>query len=332
MATGLAQEWDTARDDAEHWFVRLRAEDCSAQERVAFERWLAADASHAVAYSDVQRVWQASVDLLQDPALAGARAEAHRRPAPVRTSARRWRPLGWAAAAVVVIGVGVGTFLLREAPVPAVPYATGIGEQRTLQLEDRSVVRLDTDTAIDVRYGRGERRVILSRGRAEFGVAHDTGQPFIVETAEGSVQALGTRFQVRQETDTATVLLLEGSVAVSTAGAGDAPIKRDILVPGEELRFDAGGNQWRKRVTDLAFAQGWTQGNLIFDGRPLSELLAEANRYTPAQLRLADPTLGDIRISGVFHANDQPGLLQALQHGWQLRAARVSDREIVLSR
>lgn len=348
MANGLAQTMQDTRDAAEHWFVRLRADGCGVQERAAFERWLAADASHAKAYREVERVWQASVDLLQDPALAAARAEAHRRPAQLRAPVRRWRALAWAAAAVLVLGVGLGAYLRYEVPVPIVSHATPVGEQRSLRLADGTEVRLDTDTAIDVRYGGRERRISLTRGRAEFSVARDPGKPFIVDTVEGSVRALGTRFQIRIEgrdaggvrdgaagrdgPGRATVLLLEGSVAVTAAAHRAGTPRTETLKPGEALVFAADGREWRKHASDLDFAEGWTQGDLIFNERPLSELLAEANRYTATQLRLADPALGDIRISGVFHANDQDAMLLSLQHGWGLQAIRVSDQETVLSR
>lgn len=348
MTDAAARAMHDARDAAERWFVRLRADGCGARERAAFERWLAADPAHAQAYREVEGVWQASVDLLQDPALAAARAAAHRRTAHPRL--RRRRPFAWAAAAVLVLGVGLGlgAYLRHPAAPSTVPYATRIGEQRSLRLADGSEVRLDTDTAIDVRYGDRERRVALTRGRAEFGVARDPGKPFVVDTAAGSVRALGTRFQVRVEgrdadavhdgaadrdgRGRATVLLLEGSVAVTAAaGRGDAP-RTETLEPGEELAFAAEGGEWRKRASDLDFAQGWTRGDLVFNERPLSELLAEANRYTTTQLRLADRALGDIRISGVFHAGDQAAMLLSLRHGWGLQAGPAEHGEILLSR
>lgn len=321
-----------AREDAEHWFVRLRAADCSELERAAFTRWRAADPAHAAAYDDVANVWRQSVSLLQDPALAALRAEAHRMPAPQGKALRRSWAQGWAIAASLVIMVGAAVYGWRTmtAPPPPVQYATAIGEQRTLQLPDRSQVLLDTGSTLDVRFNRGERLVVLERGRAQFTVAHDAAKPFVVEAGRGRIRVLGTRFQVQQDESEAAVLLLEGAVSVTPPTAGGAP-HSETLRPGEELVFNGAG-QWHKRTPDLAFAQGWTHGDLIFNERPLGDLLAEANRYADVQLRLEPSSLHDLPISGVFHAGDQKALVLALEHGWRLRANQVSEHEIVLSR
>ncbi len=321
-----------AHADAEHWFARLRAEDCTAQERAAYARWRDADPAHAAAFDEVEQTWRMSVDLLEDPALKAFRAEAHRKPASLEGSARYrgFRHAAIAAGLVLAVGVAGYGWLQRTAPPPPAQYVTAVGEQRELALPDRSSVLLDTDSVLSVRFGRGERWVALERGRAQFSVAHDAGKPFVVDLGHGEIRVLGTRFQARRTAQGSTVLLLEGAVSVS-AGPKAGP-RTDTLRPGDELAFDAAGGQWHKRRPDLAAAQGWTQGDLVFDRQPLGEVLAEANRYAQTQVHLADPDLGDLPISGVFHAGDQQALVLALEHGWRLRARQISGGEIVLAR
>ena len=83
---------------------------------------------------------------------------------------------------------------------------------------------------------------------------------------------------------------------------------------------------------DIAVAEGWTQGELVFKEHRLDALLAEANRYSTTKLTLADPALAEISVSGVFRAGNQDALVSALERGWGLHARRVGPDEIRLHR
>src|SRR3546814_13146836 len=113
-----------------------------------------------------------------------------------------------------------------------------------------------------------------------FEVSHDVARPFVVATGDGSVTALGTRFQVRNEGAGAIVTLLEGSVEVASQ------TDRRQLKPGEQARYGAGAMGIDGRPTDPTATTGWMQGRLDFRGRPPAEELAEAKRYYAVQLRL----------------------------------------------
>src|SRR3546814_20175856 len=94
----------------------------------------------------------------------------------------------------LVLAVGLGYFFVQRASeVPAVEYATATGQQRTVVLDDGSQVVLDTNSNLQVQYGRRERRLTLLRGQVDFQVQHDTLRPFVVHTAGGTVTATGTR-------------------------------------------------------------------------------------------------------------------------------------------
>src|SRR3546814_10097042 len=107
------------------------------------------------------------------------------------------------------------TTLFRSSDVPAVEYATATGQQRTVVLDDGSQVVLDTNSNLQVQYGRRERRLTLLRGQVDFQVQHDTLRPFVVHTAGGTVTATGTRFQIHVAGGVDTVTLLQGQVVVA---------------------------------------------------------------------------------------------------------------------
>lgn len=317
---------------AQAWFARLLAPDCGTAERVAFDRWRTADRAHDAAYRQVEDVWHRSAGLRGDPAIAGALGEALRPAGPRRRRFEAWPSL--AAAASVLLVAGLLLWNLWPDTAPATRHATVMGEQRTVVLEDGSRVVLDTDTALLARFGRRERELVLQRGQVDFTVQHEADRPFVVRTASGSVTAIGTRFQVRVVDGGSAVTLLEGRVAV--AGRSGGPRRSATLAPGQRIVIDPDGRLAQPQTVSgevLAGVRGWTQGNLVVKEWTLAAVVEEMNRYSATKLRLGDPALGGITVSGVFKAGDQKSFALAMEYGWSVRAEpRPADGEIVLSR
>ena len=315
-------------DRAEHWHQRVNAADCTADERAEFERWQAEKPEHAAAYERVDYLYRRAADLRSDPHWR-ALGQSARQTAARAARLRRGIRLTVAAAALVIVVAAIG-WQLGNPVQPEQHYATAIGERRTITLNDGSTVVLDTDSELTVIYSRKQRDLVLLRGRAQFSVASQPQRPFVVESGGGAVRAVGTQFQVRKRDADVLVTLLEGVVTVSTVAASpDAAERIATLAAGEQLSFDD-RQLGVKQAVDLAVAQGWTRGELVFDRRPLQELIDEMNRYTTVKLRLEDPSLKDLPVSGAFYDNDQDSLVRALEIGWPLRAERISSTEILL--
>ncbi|MCD9033794.1 FecR family protein [Luteimonas sp. Y-2-2-4F] len=305
-----AQPGSDAMAEAERWFARLRTSSCTAAERAAFERWLG-DAEHAAAYARTERLWEEIGRLAGDPELDALSAQALRATDPRwRRSRPGWRmPLAMAAAVAacaVALGLALGMF---DREPPPVVYATGPGQRETVRLQDGSQLLLNIDTAVAVRMtGRG-RTVTLERGEAVFGVAHDPKRPFRVQAGDGTVTALGTRFQVRRDPARVTVTLLEGRVALERPDSGE----RRQLVPGDQAIYADGGTPVALRMVDTEVISSWTRGRLLFRATPLAEVVAEVNRYAGTPLRLEDPALGALPVSGTFPMGDSESVALALQ-------------------
>ncbi|MFD0326499.1 FecR family protein [Lysobacter gummosus] len=187
---------------------------------------------------------------------------------------------------------------------------------------------LDTDSVIVARFSDERREVEVDRGRVQFQVAADAARPFSVKAGNGLIRDIGTTFQVIKTDSTVNVGLLEGEVIVSNGVAqADSTLK-----PGQQLSYDHSGRMSPPEPLDLNAAQAWPTGDLVFKNRRLDALLIEMNRYSATKLRLADPALGKITVSGVFHIGDQAALLEALEQGWSLQSEQRADDEIVLHR
>ncbi len=331
MKHELSPEEQARYVEAARWLARLQRRDCTAAERVALQRWQAADPANAVAYAEVEAVYRQSAQVELDPAqrtvVDAMRAKTARR-AQQRRIGHWSMGLGVAAVLMVAIGIGWRTW----DPIQShQTYASRIGEQQTVTLDDGSGLLLDTDSSVEVQYSRKRRNVVLERGQAQFTVAAAPERPFVVQAGEAAVRAIGTQFQVRRDSQGVQVSLLEGVVEVTASPSTPGGAERIVrLAPGEQLALVANG-RWATRPLDRESTEGWTRGELVFRQASLSEVVAEMNRYTPVKLRLADPTLNEIRLSGVFYGNDQDSLVDVLQGMWPLRAEHKDD-EILIHR
>lgn len=317
---------DAIREEAAAWFARRRDGACTQSEAAAFDAWRNRSEAHARAYAETERAWgrwkplQGSERMREMTAAAMAATAPRSRKIP---AGRRWRPL-LAAACIVVVVVGGIELLPRLLSAPPATYSTRLGEQRTEQLPDGTRITLNTQTALQVRYGHGRREVVLQHGEAMFEVVHDAGHPFVVTAGDGSVTDLGTRFDVRDDSGTAIVTLLQGRVEVT------AQDERKQLTPGEQARYGVRVTGISVRKVDPTAVTAWLHGRLDFNGMPLGQAIADANRYSAIKLRLGDPKLADMPVGGSFRAGDNAAIAAALSAVFPVRVARSNAHEIVL--
>jgi len=314
---------------AEAWVARLASPECTAQERAEFDRWLDESPRHVDEYVQAERTHQLAAALAGDEMLQAAARIAWRTTGREAARSRWWAPTALAASLLVATVVGVTWLRTGPAPVADERHATAVGEQRSLRLADGTRVLLDTDSAIVARFSERGREVVLDRGRVQFEVAADPARPFLVKAGRGEIRDIGTTFQVEKTNAVVSVGLIEGSVIVS----GGVAQASSTLQPGQQLSYDEkSGRLGAAEPLDIKVAQAWPAGNLVFKNRRLDALLLEMNRYSATKLRLAEPGLGAIPVSGVFHIGDQSSLLEALERGWSLKGEPGDDGDIVLRR
>lgn len=333
MMMNVQRRTDThSATSAEDWFARLSSDDVSANDRVAFESWRSASPENDAAYREVERLWRRTGALHRYPDIV----EAMNEPAPPR--ARRWKlplaaaasPAAAMAATVIIIAVAAGLLLQPWELLNSGERMATVTEQRNLMLADGSTVLLDAESELRVRYRGDERRVVLDKGRAQFTVAHDPQRPFVVEAGNGTVTALGTRFQVSVDGSAVTVTLLEGSISVDMPKISNVPQPERLSGIGEQLRFDTRRELWNKQPVDVAAVQDWIKGDLVFEEWRLAAFVSEMNRFSDTKVRIEDASIEDLLISGRFHTGDHESMLRMLETGWPVDARSVSKDQVVL--
>lgn len=295
---------------AAQWLMRLHAGELSAAEQQACAHWRVADPEH-------ERAWQRALALNQQlgllpcgPALAALNRP--RGPLPAARQPGRRVALG---GLVALLTAGPMAWLLwRE---PAAEYQTAIGERRELLLPDGTRLHLNTASAVDLRFSASERRIRLRQGEIRIDTAPDASlqRPFLVDTAQGSLRALGTRFVVRQQGESHTLLVVEqGAVEIRPSG-GPALIVR----AGQQARFGAAGAQPAQPAASHAAA--WAQGVLFANEMRLVDFAAELSRYRPGLLQ-CEPAVAGLRISGAFQLARIDAVLDALPATLPVRVLR----------
>ncbi len=278
--------------EALHWFARMQDEKASAEDRQHFSAWLAADPAHKPAYCRAEKLW-ARFDILK-PEFETMR---HRSDAISRRSAL----LG----GVAVLVAGASGYLATRPGVMA-DYKTGARERQAFTLPDGSTIELDSYSAVSTHFTDVERRLVLHRGQAFFTVAPDVSRRFIVEAGNGTVQALGTRFDVKLMDPGTTVTVVEHSVLVVSPDT--TPIK---VEEGWQVSYGLDGIATPRRI-DVETVQAWRRGRIVFEDVPLLRVLKELERYRRGRIVLMDDRIGNIPVTAIFETSGTDEALRVI--------------------
>lgn len=328
---------------AADWHSRLD-EDDSARTHAELDAWLAADPRNKAAFEAVEQTWSSLAAAAVDPRVLKMRREA-------LSATHRLRFFRVAAAAAVV-GVAVAIAyavvpMFRDGPAanPGMimraateggAFRTAVGERSNITLSDGSSVVLNTNSRIEVRYTAERRNVRLLAGQAWFQVAKNPQRPFVVEAGDQRVTALGTAFDVRMDSRASVqVTLAEGKVSVEPilsplARLISPPPVPELLLAGEALIVSEDAPV-EKVKADLTKVVSWREGQVVFDNDTLATAIAEINRYSATRIELADPSLGQLRVSGVFKAGQSESFVETVTGHYPLQIASRDESRILLT-
>lgn len=312
--------------EAAVWIARLHGPDRSPRMERECLDWQALSAAHRLAFERCTDVWEdvPRVRLADAYATASPRAPSTAGGAQILGFVRSRWALALVCAGLVGGGV-VGMQRWRDAGA----YATGVGEQAQVLLDDGTRMSLNTLTRVRVSMGSSQRSVNVQAGEALFEVAKDARRPFVVRVAGSEVVAVGTVFSVKltgngpHADDALAVTLVQGQVTVRPASGssadGVAPARPLAMQAGERMQLAkaaGGSNAPATEQVDrprLEQVTAWTRSQAIFDDTSLPDAVAEMNRYnrTPIVL-VGDAALSKLRVSGQYRTGDSVGFARAV--------------------
>jgi transmembrane sensor len=304
---------ETVADEAAEWLTVLMSGEATPDDHLRLQHWRDAHPDHERAWQHIEVVTgrlkmlehsAAYRTLSPFPAGAGAGSAA--------ASPARRRALAVLLWGTALGAAGVMTSKTRAFQTATADYHTQTGEQRTVALSDGTHILLNTASAIDVRFDGRLRRIRLIAGEMMVATGHREtngvadARPFVVDTDEGRIRALGTRFTVRQEDGRTAVAVLQSAVEIRPLDASGTPL---VLHEGQRTTFtrSATGTPASAGEHDAA----WLRGHIVADNVRLGDFLDDLSRYRPGILR-CDPAVAGLRFSGVFPLGDTDRILDTL--------------------
>ena len=262
--------------------------------------------------------------------------------------AKRRTALGIAAGMLVAIGAVLAYVSPWSAPDNShlQKFFTRIGEQKTIDLDDGTVVTLNTGGQMVVDFSGQARRVLLERGEAYFEVAHEPDRPFTVDLGVRSVTALGTAFNIRKHPEHYQVAVIEGAVSLhelaDAVPAPPPPISADgeaVVIParsrhlleeGWVAEFYVSRNEIRAfRPETMERYEGWRSGMLSFYREPLYQVVQELNRYSRRKILIEDSAVMDLTVYTALSVHEIDSALDGLEKLLPIEIRRHYDRIVI---
>lgn len=319
--------------DASMWISRIDR-GLTRSETNALRRWMAEDHRNVRRLQEMAELWD------QMDAVACLAELFPHNIKDAQPKRNQWVAAATVALAAILIGLGYIGMISYDAKMGSEQFVatetgvfeTPIGGISSTQLSDGSLLTLNTNSRVDVDFGADKRSIYLLRGEFHIDVAHDVKRPLRVHIGDRFVQAVGTAFTVRVDKDDRIELLVtDGEVRVGTVG---------IAGSGTNLLYTAGQRVvigTTSQAPDILGAAeienelSWRDGNLVFAGESLREVISEVSRYTTLKFVLLDEDLETVRVAGLYKAGDVSGFLTTLRANFDIAYEYSGDHTVLLS-
>lgn len=315
----------TVIEQATDWYQRHREGVLSAADERAFTQWLRTSVQNTHEYLKIAEMWGELKDSMAplrwtDAQLAKAMGSVPEAevvqlsPLPTMSKRRRRSLSRIASLAASVLLVLTVPYYLAPVTLTGRPVVLRAPDNRPkiFTLDDGSVLTLNRDARVKVRYSARERDLELAEGQAFFNVAQEIHRPFRVTVGETEVVAVGTQFDIaRGQAQDLTVTVIEGRVAVvpDAVRPGAAAVPLDA---GQQLRV-SGASTGAVLSADIRATTAWMRREVAFRGESMARVAEAFNAYLETPIRIEDPALRDMEISGVFDVYDANTFLDFLR-------------------
>ncbi|MCC7136750.1 MAG: FecR domain-containing protein [Nitrosomonas sp.] len=287
-------------EEAAAWFLRMQQSDGNDAEQKVFEAWLSQSSAHRAEYQQYSRLWH-NLDYLE------------------RKPQKKF--------STMVAGLLVSVFLFG-----AVQWlshiedviVTAIGEREQIVLADGTTIDINTDTKLRLALYGLTRKVTVEHGEVLFKIGNEHFRAFEVHAGNGVIRHIGTEFNVVRENGKTTVAVLEGAVEIRLENQYQTTIVR-----GEQQISYTEQGLSNIVQTDTETVAAWRKNRLIFRDTPLNEAVRQINRYHTRPVRLGEPQLSTLKVSGEFNATDRDGLIRALKTLFPLRSSELDDMTVL---
>nr|WP_281436163.1 FecR domain-containing protein [Agrobacterium rosae] len=304
------------REAAVEWFLQLRDRPNDPQLKAHFDQWLHDGEKNSKAYERVRCLMgDASVLLAKDETFL---VKASQKAPP--------KNISHIIAAILLVVFGAGIYFPDTTTWLRADYVSGTAERMTVNAPDGSILSLNADTAIALKYSEKERRLVLMRGEVFIEVAGDLQRPFTVDAGGGLTTALGTAFDVNLRDDKTSITVVRHRVAVRT----DSGQQAVILQENQQVDYSSDGQLSTVATVDSVPATAWRNNRLQFEDLPLSDVIEDLERYLPGKIVVQGEKVRHRRVSGNLDLVDPNEAIDTLALAFDINVTRISPYLIIL--
>ena len=209
--------------------------------------------------------------------------------------------------------------------------AVTYGSKSRIVLPDSSVVYLNSGSRLSYPSVFDSERNVTLTGEAYFIVRSDTLHPFLVHTADVSVKALGTEFNVKAYPEEGNVetVLVRGLVEIFKKGQVKPIIE---LKPGEKASYVKAApsvqpaaqtptnttiKESPRMIVDIETKPdatiGWVKNQLVFDAEPFEEIVVRLERWFNVEVDIRNVALHKTRMTGRYDTENIEQVMHSLQ-------------------
>lgn len=185
--------------------------------------------------------------------------------------------------------------------------STDYAENKIISLDNGTKITLNANSTVSYVEGwvLNDTLRIKLQGEAYFDVKRRSERDpvFRVETTEGNVSVLGTRFMVNTWDNRTQVVLEEGEVAINSNA--DRTTAIDAILQSNELaEFSLSSKEVNIKNVNTEVFTSWTKGVLVFDRTPLIEVANRIEKTFGKKVLITDPGLLAKKVSGSVESNN----------------------------
>lgn len=283
-------------------------------ESVVLNNWKAEGHSNLTTYNELLEIWQHSNRLMLPSGIdLPDSLKTTRRKAGIKDGKIRWMTILRQAAAVLLLSLlfTSGYHWLVKSKIASQDdlmvyqeVKAAFGTQTRVELPDGSLVSLNSGSTLKfpTSFKAATSRLVYLSGEANFKVAKNYGQPFIVDVNKLQVKVLGTTFNVDAYPGNAeiSVALVEGKVMLQQNNMGNTTELMNMK-PNQVVTFRKSDNFFQlKDESDLSKYTAWMEGKIVFSDDPVNTVIKKLENWYNVEIELSDKKLENYRFTGTF--------------------------------
>ena len=199
-----------------------------------------------------------------------------------------------------------------------------------IKLHDDSIVSLDVNTVLKVKYYEKSREVLLEKGKAFFWVKSNKNRPFLINTNHTNIEIVGTKFEVSSINNQVDVSVKEGRVKVAKIfNKNKKPRILLLLEKGQKVSLNSYGEIDKLQNITIDSIARWEQKKLLFKQNSLKEVMSEFSKYLDIDVKFDTKKSSLYVITGEFHTSKLDDLLKSLPLIHPISIERISNKILI---